>query len=103
MVDFNLAPIQYYSSSHAELRVTQRTDCPPHRAAQMVRTLAQEGNLLFEVGRHRYIRNGDLFLPCVIHRNSINRNIYVVKSVLRWDMVQGRLQRVIDRYSPIYK
>ena len=103
MVDFKDSTIQYYSSSHAELRLTQRTDCPPHQAAQMVRALAREGNLLFEVGRHRYIRNKDLFLPCVVHRHSINRNIYVVKSVLTWDMVKDRLQRVMDMYSPIYK
>lgn len=89
--------IVYFSSYHAEEQLVSRSGCSPDVAKGEVIKLAQEGELLIEVNDYRYIKNGDFFLPCV-HYAGKPRNYYRVKSVLTWDMVDYRLQNVIDNY-----
>lgn len=97
MVDFN-STIRYLSTIHAEKRAIERTGCHPKEAQIVVRELADNGRLILEIGRHRYLKCGEFFLPCILHRQFTNHNIYVVKSVLKWDMVKHRLQRIVDKY-----
>jgi hypothetical protein len=89
--------IIYLSSSHAEEQLVARTGCSPENAQNEVVRLAYEGKLLIVVDDYRYIKNGDLFLPCIQYTGKPS-NYYRVKSVLTWDMVDYRLQRIIDNY-----
>lgn len=100
MVDFN-DRIIYIASSHAEQQMVARTKCQRKEAKEKIERLAREGELLIEVDDYRYIKNGDLYLPCV-QFSGLPSNYYRVKSVLTWDMVDYRMQNIIDNYH-LYK
>lgn len=89
----------YLSSSHAEKRIVERANCFPRFAKRHLKALVEQAELLGEFGNHRYLRYGNLFFPCTLHWKSHEQDVYVIKSVLRWDMVKHRFQRVVDKYE----
>jgi hypothetical protein len=62
-----------------------------------IKNLAETGVIVLDVKEHRYIRNDDLFIPCIRWEEK-GKNVFRVKSILTWDMVEDRVQRVIDNY-----
>lgn len=96
-MDFDDSAIQFVSSLHAEERLVERGNHSWEEARSAVVELARTSELLIEVDDHRYLKNGEFYLPCVRHRY-LGSNVYVVKSVLTWDMVDYRLQNIIDNY-----
>lgn len=95
--------IVYIASSHSIDQLIDRTDIKlsPKMAKSKIESLAREGELVIEVDDYRYIKNGDLYLPCIQY-TGMPSHVYRVKSVLTWDMVQHRFQNVIDNYH-LYK
>lgn len=89
--------IVYLASPHAEDQIVARTGCSLKKAKSEVEKLAKEGELLIEVDNYRYIKNGELYLPCIQYTGR-PKNYFRVKSVLTWDMVDYRFQKVIDNY-----
>jgi len=103
-MDFNcVQPIVYLSSYHAEERIVDRTGCSRMEAPQKVVEIAESAQLFLEFGPYRYLRSadGNLFLPCILDKYSNNNYTYKVRSVLRWEMVKDRLQRVVDKYASL--
>jgi len=100
MMDFN-DRIIYIASHHAQEQMVSRTKCQWNEAKEKIERLANEGELLIEVDDYRYIKNGDLYLPCVQFTGKPS-NYFRVKSVLTWDMVDYRIQNIIDNYH-LYK
>lgn len=96
-MDFDDSTIQYVSSLHAEERLVERGNHTWEEARRTIVNLANSGELLVEVEDHRYLKSGEFYLPCVRHRH-LGKNVYVVKSVLTWDMVDYRMQNIIDKY-----
>jgi hypothetical protein len=90
--------IRYVAGHHACKRGKQRTDIFPTFIRQNLQNFCKQGELLLEVDNYRYIRfkddEYDLFFPCI----KWSENIYVIKSTLTWDMVEYRLQNIIDNY-----
>jgi hypothetical protein len=94
---FNHSTIKYVSSFHAEERLIERGNCTWEEARAKVINLAENGELILEVDDYRYMKNEDYYLPCIQDRY-LGANTYRVKSVLTWDMVDYRLQNIIDNY-----
>lgn len=93
-MDFNYT--QYWSTKHALKRLYQRSEYKNRQKGSITLIqLAKKGDILLDVGKHRYIRTGEYFLPCL----KVDHGIYLVKSVLTWDMVKDRMQRIIDNYA----
>lgn len=69
--------------------------CSRKNAEKAILIEIKKGIVLIDVHEHRYIKSGNLFFPCVYCGNSS----YKIKSVLTWEMVDYRLQNVIDNYS----
>lgn len=67
-------------------------------AKQKVLDLVQKGRVILEFNQYRYIQSGDFYLPCVKWPSKGER-AYRVKTVMTWDMVENRLQQVVDRYA----
>lgn len=88
--------VHYVASDHAIERWCERVvpGFPEYQARQAVEFTARSGVVLLETDGYRYIRNGDLFLPCV----EFEPNTYRIKTILTWDMVDGRLQNIIYKY-----
>jgi len=87
--------VTYISSEHAELRYMERIEpCSREEAKQAILETVQNGFVLIDIQEHRYIKSSNLFFPCV----KISENIYKIKSVLTWDMVEHRLQSAVDNY-----
>jgi hypothetical protein len=90
--------VQYAGSNHAVKRAKQRTGILPSYARQNIQNFCKNGEVILEVDDYRYIRfkdeEYDLFFPCI----KWSENAYVIKTTLRWDMVQHRLQNIIDNY-----
>jgi len=103
-MDFNyVQPIVYLPSIHAEERIVKRTGCSRMEAPHKIVEIAETAYLFLEFGPYRYLRSadGELFLPCILDKYSNNNYTYKVRSVLRWDMVEERLQRVVDKYASL--
>jgi hypothetical protein len=85
-------------SKHAIKRSKKRTNIMPSYARENIRNFCKRGEVLLEVDDYRYIRfkddEYDLFFPCIKWKE----DAYVIKTVLRWDMVSYRLQNIIDNY-----
>jgi hypothetical protein len=96
--------IRYLSTDHSVKRLRQRFSRFKHlrysQAEQKCEELADTGQLLIEIDDYRYIKNGDVYIPCMRHYKY--KNAYVTKSILTWEMVKERLQSIIDRYH-LYK
>lgn len=92
MTVFNQSIIDYVSGPHAIKRVKQRLNIEQDIADYFIREKALQGKILLDIKNHRYIKNGELFFPCV----KIKNNLYKVKSVLTWDMVSERFQYILD-------
>ena len=90
--------IMYVAGNHACKRGKERTDLFPTYIRQSLQNLCKRGEIILEIDNYRYIRfkdeEYDLFFPCIEWRE----NIYIIKSTLTWDMVDYRLQKVIDNY-----
>jgi hypothetical protein len=93
-----LKEVKYIGSHHAVKRCRQRTNILPTFSRQNIQNFCKRGEILLEVDDYRYIRfkdeEYDLFFPCIKWRE----NAYVIKTTLRWDMVEYRLQKIIDNY-----
>lgn len=96
MMDFDF--INYSVSEHSIERYIDRVySCCPEEAEELILDKVNKGKILLDIGNHRYVRYENLFFPCV----RINQKLYKVKSVLTWDMVEHRIQRVVDNYITI--
>lgn len=96
MVDFDNRRNVFLTSFHAEERLLERSDIDKEIAKEKVEELAENGQVILEIGNHKYIKNGEFVLPCAEHY--YKRNTYIVKSVLTMDMIEeDRFQEVIDK------
>lgn len=89
---------QFVISDHAIQRwCSERVnpECERQDARQGIEKNVKTGSTFLTVNNHRYIRNGDLFFPCA----KILPNIYVVKTVLQWNMVERRMNHLKHIYS----
>lgn len=98
MIHFNY--VQYFCSDHAEKRYLERSTLPisQDEARVQVIELAYNGSILLESDNYRYIQNGQYYLPCIKWK-ARGDNVYRIKTVMTWDMVENRLQSSIDKYA----
>lgn len=59
-------------------------------AIREIEKKVKSGNLFLAINNHKYIKNDDLFFPCA----KITPNLYVIKTVLRWNMIERRMTEV---------
>jgi hypothetical protein len=87
-----MADVRYEISSHAMERYIERY---PEENTVNIRDFilkkVKEGNVVLDEDKHRYIRNGDLFFPCIKWEER-GKNVYNVKSFLTWEMVSHKFQ-----------
>jgi hypothetical protein len=90
--------VKYIAGHHACKRGKERTDLLPSYIRENLQNFCKQGEVLLEVDDYRYIRfkddDYDLFFPCI----KWNENAYVIKTTLLWEMVDYRLQNIIDNY-----
>jgi hypothetical protein len=93
--------IHYLASFHSVKRGKQRTDILPIYIKENLQNFCSKGEVLLEVDDYRYIRfkdkddeKLDLFFPCI----KVKENIFIIKTTLRWDMVEGRFQNIVNNY-----
>jgi hypothetical protein len=93
--------IRFIASGHAIKRGRERTGIFPMYIKENLQHFCTKGEVILEVDNYRYIRfkdtdddNIDLFFPCIKAKD----NVYVIKTTLTWDMVEERLQNIIDKY-----
>jgi hypothetical protein len=80
----------YTISNHAKYRWTQRIESD----ISLCEDLVASGDIILDFDQYRYIRNGELFFPCVKIEGG-----YRVKTVLTWsDMVEPYFQKIVDKY-----
>lgn len=90
--------VQYIPSSHAVSRWCSdriQPSTPISDAYRIIGDIVKSGEVLLDVGRHRYVKKDNLFFPCV----RLNKFMYRIKSVLTWDMVEHRMDKIIQKYS----
>ena len=89
----------YIVSKHAIQRILERKESLSSLTYRSVERriieYVENGSILLDTGEHRYIQYDDLFFPCV----KIGENAYKVKTVLVKDMVEARMQSVVDKYN----
>ena len=81
---------QFVISDHAVQRWCSDRVSPLSDRVEALEGIKQNvstGDTFLTVNNHRYIKNGELFFPCA----KIMPNIYVVKTVLKWNMVEQRM------------
>ena len=83
----------YHAGSHARSRAVDRVpEINWDNVDEKIEELAEEGTIIAEVRenekRYRYLRNGDLFLPCVADSGYS----FKVMSVMTWEMVKRNEQ-----------
>lgn len=98
MDDFDWAQATYSIGNHPVRRYRQRVigehvDICYADVQQLVQADIDKGYVFLEQGRHRYIRSGNLFIPCI----RFAADQYVVKSILLWDSMVARERDVIFR------
>lgn len=94
MSTFDQAKKVFTINPHAVKRMYQRNKVPFSQAEEKCYESIHNGKLLLETDKYRYIKNGNLFLPC-----KKDGNTYELKTILLWDtMVEKRFQNVIDNY-----
>lgn len=89
----------YEASPHAIDRYCERfPNINRKQAKKQLIERMENGKILLDVNNHRYIRSDDLFIPCSkwIEKGD---NVFNAKSVLTWDMVKHRIQRVVDLHN----
>lgn len=84
----------YEITGHAKTRLAERCRVPYNKAGERCMELINEGKLLLETEKYRYIRNRNLFFPLVKEGNT-----YILTTVLLFDkMVENRFQTIYDNY-----
>jgi hypothetical protein len=53
------------------------------------------GDVLVTINNHRYIKKDNLLFPCV----KISNGLYKVKTVLKWEMAEKRINKIIQIYK----
>lgn len=101
-MDFN--PTEYQASGHSVDMWNEReleVDKNAHReqSAKDLVNKVSEGTIVLDCGQHRYIRNGHLFFPCIKLKYAVGTVRYRVKTVMFWDMVSYRFQRIVDLHN----
>lgn len=97
-IHFNLAYVQYVPSSHSLLRLSERKpEIEQYNQREFLTEAVTTGQILLETNEYRYIKKDDLFFPCIrwVERGN---NVFRIKTVLKWEMVENRLQRAVDLY-----
>lgn len=90
---FNI--VRYEAGYHSCQRAAERLNISETEAKEVIEQLVSTGKVLLDTRYHRYIKNGEMFFPCIKRRD----NSFIVKSVLLWDMVKDRVQRIVDKYN----
>lgn len=87
----------YNISGHARTRLAERNRVPFDKSEQKAIELINEGKLLLETDKFRYVRNGNLFFP--LKKDSSDTHEYTLTTVLLYDsMVENRFQDIVDNY-----
>ncbi len=87
----------YHISGHARTRLAERNKVPFDKSEQKAIELINEGKLLLETDKFRYVKNGNLFFP--LKKDYSESHEYTLTTVLLFDeMVENRFQSIVDNY-----
>jgi len=64
---------------------------PENHAENAIIERIQKGEVILSINKHLYIRNNLYLFPCV----KISHQLYIVKTVLTWSMVEERMNKVM--------
>jgi hypothetical protein len=87
----------YNISGHARTRLAERNKVPFDKSEGKAIELINDGKLLLETDKFRYVKNGNLFFP--LKKDTSDTNEYTLTTVLLYDsMVEKRFQQIVDIY-----